>query len=103
MAAAKAQMAARTEERYQREKAGYDEKIARRTAKEEATGKKLGGKPPKALEPGARDTDQINLTDKESRIMPVAGGGFEPALQRPGRGGCGDDAGGGGRRDASPP
>jgi transposase len=79
MAAAKAKIAARAEERYQREKAEYDEKMARRTAKEEATGKKLGGKPPKAPEPGARDSDQINLTDEESRIMPVAGGGFEQA------------------------
>ena len=40
---------------------------------------KWGGKPPKAPEPGARDRDQINLTDEESRIMPVAGGGFEQA------------------------
>ncbi len=40
--------------------------------------KKLGGKPLKAPEPGARDNDQINLTDEESRLMPVAGGGFEP-------------------------
>ncbi len=53
--------------------------MARRAAKEEAAGKKLGGKPPKAPEPGARDSDQINLTDEESRIMPVAGGGFEQA------------------------
>jgi hypothetical protein len=45
----------------------------------EATGKKPGGKPPKAPEPGPRDRDQINLTDEESRIMPVAGGGFEQA------------------------
>jgi hypothetical protein len=101
MAAAKAKMAARTEERYQREKAGYDEKIARRTAKEEATGKKLGGKPPKALEPGARDTDRINLTDKESRIMPVAGGGFEPAYNAQAGGRCRHDAGRGGRSRAS--
>ena len=79
MAAAKAKIAARAEERYQREKAEYDEKIAGRAAKEEATGKKLGGKPPKAPEPGPRDSDQINLTDDESRIMPVAGGGFEQA------------------------
>ena len=79
MAAAKAKIAARAEERYQREKAEYDEKIAGRAAKEEATGKKLGGKPPKAPEPGARDSDQINLTDEESRIMPMAGGGFELA------------------------
>ncbi len=32
---------------------------------------------PKEPEPGPRDTDQSNLTDEESRIMPVAGGGFE--------------------------
>ena len=53
--------------------------MARRAAREEATGKKPGGKPPKAPEPGPRDSDQINLTDEESRIMPVAGGGFEQA------------------------
>ena len=79
MAAAKAKIAARAEERYQREKAEYDEKVARRAAKEEATGKKLGGKPPKAPELGPRGSDQINLTDEESRIMPVAGGGFKQA------------------------
>ncbi len=79
MAVAKAKIAARAEERYQREKAEYDEKLARRAAKEEATGKKLGGTPPKAPTPGPRDSDQINLTDEESRIMPVAGGGFEQA------------------------
>ncbi|MBO3701469.1 MAG: IS1182 family transposase [Candidatus Accumulibacter sp.] len=79
MAAAKATIAARAKERYQREKAEYDEKVARRAAKEEATGKKLGGKPPKPPEPGARASDQVNLTDEESRIMPVAGGGFEQA------------------------
>ena len=79
MAAAKATIAARAKERYQREKAEYDEKIARRATKGEATGKKLGGKPPKAPEPGARASDQVNLTDEESRIMPVAGGGFKQA------------------------
>jgi hypothetical protein len=101
MAAAKAKIAARAEERYQREKAEYDEKVARRAAKEEATGKKLGGKPPKAPEPGPRDSDQINLTDEESRIMPVAGGGFEPAYNAQAGGRCGNDAGRGGRSDAS--
>ncbi len=80
MAVAKAKMADRAEEYNQREKAEYDDKMARRVAKEEAAGKKLGGKLPKAPAPGARDSDQINLTDEESRIMlPVAGGGFEPA------------------------
>jgi transposase len=79
MAVAKAKIVARAEERYQREKAEYDEKMARRAAKQEASGKKPGGKPPKAPEPGAQGSDQINLTDEESRIMRVAGGGFEQA------------------------
>ena len=46
MAAAKAKMAARAEERYQREQAEYDERMTRRTAQERATGKKLGGQRP---------------------------------------------------------
>ena len=79
MAAAKAKIAARAAERYQREKAEYDEKMARRATKEQDSGKKPGGKPPKAPEPGPKDSDQINLTDEESRIMPVSGGGFEQA------------------------
>ena len=77
MADAKRKIAARAEERFQREKADYEEKMARRAAREKEAGKKLGGKPPKAPEPGPRASDQINLTDEESRIMPVAGGGFE--------------------------
>ena len=79
MVAAKVRIAARAEERYQREKAEYDEKVARRAAKEKATGKKPGGKPPTAPSAGPKDSDQINLTDDESRIMPVSGGGFEQA------------------------
>ncbi len=79
MADAKAKIAARAEERYQREKAEYDAKLAKRTEKEMTTGKKPGGKPPTAPTPGPKDSDQINLTDEESRIMPVSGGGFEQA------------------------
>jgi transposase len=79
MAVAKAKIAARAEERYQREKAEYDEKMACRAARQKETGKKPSGKPPKAPERGPRDSDQVNLTDEESRIMPVAGGGFEQA------------------------
>src|SRR5271163_3289143 len=36
-----------------------------------------GGKPPQPPLEGPRPSDQVNLTDEESRIMPVAGGGFE--------------------------
>ena len=79
MAEAKAKIAARAEERYQREKAEYDAKLEKRAEKEKSTGKKPGGKPPAAPTPGPKDSDQINLTDEESRIMPVSGGGFEQA------------------------
>ncbi len=51
--------------------------MSKRQAKEKETGQKLRGKAPKPPEPGVKDSDQINLTDEESRIMPVAGGGFE--------------------------
>ncbi len=77
MATAKATIAARAAERYAREKAEFDEKMSKREAREKETGKKPRGKPPAAPESGVKDTDQINLTDEESRIMPVAGGGFE--------------------------
>ena len=79
MAEAKAKIAARAEERYQREKASYDAKLTKRAEKEKSTGKKPGGKPPAAPTPGPKDSDQVNLTDEESRIMPVSGGGFEQA------------------------
>ncbi len=77
MAAAKTKIAARAAQRYAREKAEFDEKMGKREAREKETGKKPRGKPPTAPEPGAKDSDQINLTDEESRIMPISGGGFE--------------------------
>ena len=39
--------------------------------------RKPRGKPPQPPVEGPLPTDQINLTDEQSRIMPVAGGGFE--------------------------
>ena len=77
MATAKAKIAQRAAERYAREKAEFDDKMGKREAKESETGKKQRGKAPAAPERGVKDSDQINLTDEESRIMPVAGGGFE--------------------------
>jgi hypothetical protein len=50
-----------------------------RSAKEEALGRKLGGRQPKAPEAGPQAKDQVNFTDSESRIMPTCGGGFEQA------------------------
>ena len=77
IAAAKAKNEAREKERFEREQAEYEAKLAKPKAKETATSKKPGGKPPAAPTAGPRPDDQINLTDDESRIMKVAGGGFE--------------------------
>jgi transposase len=77
IAEARAKIEARAKERYEREKAEHEAKLAAREAKEKATGKKPGGKPPAPPVEGPLPTDQVNLTDEESRIMPVAGGGFE--------------------------
>jgi len=79
MAAAKTKIAARAAERHERETREYEQKMAARADKQERTGKKPGGTPPQAPQPGPRASDQINLTDEESRVMPVAGGGFEQA------------------------
>ena len=74
---AKAKIEARAKERYEREKAEHDAKLAAREAKEKSTGKKPGGRPPAPPVEGPLPSDQVNLTDEESRIMPVSGGGFE--------------------------
>jgi hypothetical protein len=77
LAAARATIEARAKERFEREQAEHSAKFAARAAKTEATGKKPRGKEPKPPMEGPLPTDQVNLTDEESRIMPVAGGGFE--------------------------
>jgi transposase len=77
IAEAHGKIEARAKERHAREQAEYEAKLAAREAKTAATGKKPGGKPPQPPSEGPRPNDQINLTDEESRIMPVAGGGFE--------------------------
>jgi transposase len=68
---------ARARERFEREQAEYQAKLAARDAKAVATGRKPRGKPPQPPVEGPLPTDQINLTDEESRIMPMAGGGFQ--------------------------
>src|SRR5260370_495688 len=68
---------ARVKEGFAREQAEHEAKLAAREAKTAATGKKPSGKPPRPPTQGPLLADQINLTDEESRIMPVAGGGFE--------------------------
>ena len=77
IAAAKVKIEARAQERFAGEQAEYEAKMSARVAKEAKTGKKPRGKEPEPPEPGPRANDPINLTDEESRIMKVAGGGFE--------------------------
>jgi hypothetical protein len=77
LAAARAKIEARARERFERERTEHEAKLAARDAKAAATGRKPRGKPPQPPVEGPRPTDQVNLTDEQSRIMPVAGGGFE--------------------------
>ncbi len=77
--ATKAEIEKRAQERYEAEKAEYEEKVKQRETYEKQTGKKKAGKVPSAPTPGPRKHDQVNLTDKESRIMPKSGGGFVQA------------------------
>jgi transposase len=71
---------ARREERLRairQAKTEIDAKLKAREDKATRTGKKPGGKPPAPPSAGVRPTDQINLTDADSRIMPATGKGFE--------------------------
>jgi transposase len=74
---ARVKIEARAKERFEQEMAEHRAKLAAREAKAAATGKKPGGRPPAPPVEGPQPKDQINLTDEDSRIMPVAGGGFE--------------------------
>ena len=76
IARAKVVIEARAKERHVHERAEYEAKMAARAAKA-ATGKKPGGRVPQPPAEGPLPSDQVNLTDEESRIMPMAGGGFE--------------------------
>ena len=77
IAKAKAKIEARAKDRYVREKAEFDAKLKARAEKAAKTGRKPPGKPPTPPSVAPRAEDQVNLTDDESRIMKVAGGGFE--------------------------
>ena len=77
IARAKTEIQRRASARYAKEKEAYDQKMAERNIKEQDSGKKPQGREPKPIEPGPKTTDQVNLTDEDSRIMPTSGGGFE--------------------------
>jgi transposase len=74
IAEAKQKIEARVREQQQAE---YPQKLATRAEQEKRTGKKPGGPPPAPPSGRVDDKEQINLTDEQSRIMPVAGGGFD--------------------------
>ena len=75
IAEAKVEIERRAAERQATEQAAYEAKLAAREQKVKDTGKRPGGKPPAPPSSGVRPTDQVNLTDAESRIMPRSGGG----------------------------
>jgi len=76
LAEARAKIEARAQERFEVEQQEYEARQAKRQAQRVA-GKKPRGKNPEPPSPGPTGKDQLNLTDEESRIMPVSGGGFE--------------------------
>jgi transposase len=75
---AKSEIEHRAAERREEDKREYEEKMAKRIEQEKKTGRKPRGKGP-TLPPtsGPGPKEQVNLTDEDSRIMAVSGGGFE--------------------------
>ena len=76
LAEARTKIEARASERLAREQAEYAAKIAAREADDGAR-QETRRQAADAAGHGPGPADQINLTDEASRIMPVAGGGFE--------------------------
>jgi hypothetical protein len=76
IAAAKAKIEARVKAEAE---AAYAAKLAAREQRAQKKGRRPGGRPPAPPSGTPRDTDQVNFTDEDSRIMPVPGGGFEQA------------------------
>ena len=77
IAEAKTKIEGRAKERFEQEQVEYQDKLNKREAKAKESGKKPRGKQPTPPVGGAQDKDQINLTDEESRVMKVSGGGFD--------------------------
>jgi len=77
IATAKQAIETRAQARFEQAQAEHQAKIEQREATAKTSGKPARGKAPVPPVAGALDKDQINLTDAESRIMKVSGGGFE--------------------------
>ena len=78
IAEAKQRIAERAGQRQGIEQAEYEAKCQAREAKRQA-GKTPRGPEPQPPAAGPKDTDQVNLTDPDSRIMKATGKGFEQA------------------------
>ena len=76
IAQAKTKIEQRARERHAVEQQDYEAKVAKRQAQRDA-GKKPRGSEPAEPSSEPKASDQVNLTDEESRIMPTASGGFE--------------------------
>ena len=76
IAQAKAKIEQRAAYRYKAQQQEFEAKSAKRQVQRDA-GKNPGGKEPEPPKAGPRPGDQVNLTDEESRIMSILGGGFE--------------------------
>lgn len=74
-----AAIAAAKEKIEARAKADAEAAHATKPAARKKTGKAPRGRPPAPPAGTPEDKDQVNFTDEDSRIMPVAGGGFEQA------------------------
>lgn len=74
IAEAKAKIETRVAER---ERGEYQAKLAAKEEQQKRTGKKPRGRPPEPPSGTVGEKEQINLTDEDSRIMPVPGGGFD--------------------------
>jgi len=77
IATAKHAIETRAQARFEQAQAEHQVKMEQREATAKTRGKPARGKAPVPPVAGALDQDQINLTDAESRIMKVSGGGFE--------------------------
>ena len=76
LAQAKDKIKQRAAERHALESQTHEAKRAKRQAQRDA-GKKPRGPEPEPPSSEPKPSDQVNLTDEESRIMPSSGGGFE--------------------------
>jgi hypothetical protein len=76
IAQAKTKIEQRARERQAVQQQDYEAKCAKRQAQRDE-GKKPRGPDPQPPSSAPKASDQVNLTDEESRIMPTAHGGFE--------------------------